>query len=95
MNGEEGEGGEHWLTVWESTVASELEGRTDLDIDGEKSAVGQKLWLTFQNTATAIAQVPSPKLYVRVLAVLREARARGLKVRHYSRNGLWTRSYFI
>ena len=49
--------GDHWLTMWESSVANELEARSDLDIEGEKAAVGQKLWLTFQNTATAIAQV--------------------------------------
>jgi len=50
---------DQWLTVWEASTAAELEGRTtDLaDLESERLAVGQKLWLSFQNTATAIAQV--------------------------------------
>ena len=54
--GGEGDGSnnsEHWLTIWESTIANELEARTtEHDIENEKLATGQKLWLSFQQTAT-------------------------------------------
>jgi hypothetical protein len=56
MSGEDAEG-DHWLTMWEAAAANEIESRSDLDIEAEQAAVSQKLWISFQNTATAIAQV--------------------------------------
>lgn len=56
MSGEDTDG-DHWLTMWEAAAANELESRSDLDMEAEQAAVSQKLWISFQTTATAIAQV--------------------------------------
>jgi len=50
---------DHWITNWEQQVIDELETEPDLqqEIQKEKDLVAQKLWLSFQNAATAIAQL--------------------------------------
>lgn len=48
-----------WITNWEQQCAQELEAEADLaeQIQAEKELATQKLWMLFQNTATAIAQL--------------------------------------
>lgn len=50
---------DHWVTNWEQQCIQELENEPDLEeqIQSEKDLATQKLWLLFQNTATAIAQM--------------------------------------
>uniref|UniRef100_T1J1R8 Uncharacterized protein n=1 Tax=Strigamia maritima TaxID=126957 RepID=T1J1R8_STRMM len=49
----------HWITNWEQECIAELESEPDLqqEIQTEKDLATQKLWLLFQNTATALAQM--------------------------------------
>lgn len=48
-----------WIANWEQQCIQELENEPDVteQIQSEKDLAAQKLWLMFQNTATAIAQL--------------------------------------
>jgi len=50
---------DHWITKWEEQCIEELESEPDLQqqIQSDKDLAAQKLWMLFQNTATAIAQM--------------------------------------
>ena len=49
----------NWLTNWEDQCIQDWENETNMDdkIQNESERSAQKLWLSFQNSATAIAQL--------------------------------------
>ena len=66
---------DNWLTSWEEQCIQNWEDETNLDdrFQNEAEVSSQKLWLSFQNGATAIAQlykgiyvVPRPSIKPKV-----------------------------
>lgn len=55
----------NWLTNWEDQCVREFESDTNMDerIQTETEQYAQKLWLSFQNSATAIAQLYRGKIW--------------------------------
>ncbi|XP_013388430.1 UPF0472 protein C16orf72 homolog [Lingula anatina] len=50
---------DHWLKKWEDQCLEELENESNMDdqIQAEREESSQKLWHSFQNAATALAQL--------------------------------------
>lgn len=48
-----------WITNWEEQCVQHVESEPDYEgqLQRERDLVNQKVWITFQNSATAIAQL--------------------------------------
>ena len=51
--------GENWLTDWEHQVVDEWQDGSDVEerVQHESEVSSQKLWLSFQNSASSITQL--------------------------------------
>ena len=61
--------GDNWLTDWENERIQEWQDEPNMDdrIQTESERCAQKLWLSFQNSATSIAQLYRGNIRLKLL----------------------------